>query len=355
MKSIIRFLKKYALFIFLAALVASLIVLKVTQNPPATSSESEPAPAPPLSSPQIPGQPLPAKTELVFSMTDLPKNLPFFTGVSHSLSPEEATAIADQLGFSVSPITGNDIFIGDSLTWIEDDRYLLVGLDSSVVNFELDLDNYQPTQGGLPNPAAAQKSLESLLTRLDLFPNYPLAWQKEVYLKNDFYFQIVTRENEAHFIKVGFNPSLGDYQLVGLNPRESLVSATFGPNEELISLRFENRFTAYKENSTLPLEEPQKLPPLLSNARVVNYGSPNLNVDQPDLSEATLNEIRLAYFQENSRETAIQPIYILSGSGITLSGEIAQIDAYLPAFAGNNLETPREHFKVEPPVNPFGL
>lgn len=99
---IITFFKKYWLFIFLATIAGSLIILKLLVGKPVTESPvtASPTPAPTLAAPDLGGQPLPADTVVDLTDTDLPSDLIVYRGTNKSLSLDQANQIAADLGFN---------------------------------------------------------------------------------------------------------------------------------------------------------------------------------------------------------------------------------------------------------------
>lgn len=360
MKSIFSFLKKYWLFVFLAALAGSLIALKLAlpSSPSPDSSVPTPPPsAPALAAPQIDGQALPSETDLSFNKTDLPTELPVFTGSLQAQDAARAQRIADNLGFGGEPEISQDVFLGTFLTWGRENRYLSINLETGRVDFSLDLYETEPgASGDLPAPPAAQENLKNLLTRLELWPGGEISWQKEVYLKQGFYFE-PTDLKLADFIKVGFNPRFGDYQVVGTDPHEPLAAVILGRNEELIGLHFELPSGTFQEGPLYPLKSLENLKNgLQQEGRVVAYGTPAQSLDQPTLAKAELNEVRIAYYHEPNQAAIFQPIFIISGRGITEeSRQEVEIDVYFPAIESVSLRNPQQRFDVEPPFNPLGL
>ena len=82
----------------------------------------------------------------------------------------------------------------------------------------------------LPDFNQAQNLLTNQLKTLKIVHGFNLSWQQPVYLKAEQYYLPAPNPEEADHLKIGFNPEINEYQLVGINPREPLISAIYNKN-----------------------------------------------------------------------------------------------------------------------------
>ena len=353
-RKIISFLKRYWLFVLLAAIASGLILVRLNQRTQ-PSLGPEPAPSPPisLSSLEITGSPLPADTKITAVNFSFPSRLKIYQGQENKLTSDKARKIAQELNFSGSLQEANDIFLGVFYNWSLEKSFLSIGLDVSEIDYALNLGEAQlPTQGNLPSPEKAKTSLETLLNKIGIKPDFDLRWQKEEYLTQGYYLQTVASPEQADFIKIGANPAIGQYQLVGLDPTEPLIFVILNKKEEVVRFRYQIHLSDFKAQETYDLKTKAEVENLLlSEGRIVYFGTFQESVRPPEINQAEFNQITLAYYQETEKNPILQPIYILSGQGTLENGETTEIIAYLPAIkfgtqTQENLEVPREFFQL---------
>lgn len=343
----IQFFKRYWVFILLATVASGFFVLRLVQKgqpPPPPRVTSEPS----LIEPKIDGIKIPSNAKLALANFSFPSQLKTYQGQESKISSDKAIKIAQEFNFSQPPQKSEDVFLGTFYAWSSKPHFLSISLDSSKIEYGLDLYQTQLLlQGVLPSPETAKTTLKNLLTKLDLTPEFEIKWQKEEYLVQDHYFSPTSSPEEADFIKVGFNPSLDRYQLVSLNPTEPLVSLTLGKDGEIIRFQSQIYFSKFDSQETYTLktkEEVQKS--LTREGRIVYASTLEKTTKEPEISQASFDKVQLAYFQEAEKTSVIQPIFILSGQGTLADGEVIEIIACLPAISSEYLKSSQEHFKL---------
>lgn len=348
------FLKHYWIFILLATVASGLLIIRLSQGgqtPP--SLQPTPAPQSTLVKPKISGIEIPLSTELAITDFSFPSRLKTYRGQEKKIPLPQTTKIAREFKFYNPPQKNEDLFLGIFYTWNSETHFLSIASDSNTIIYGLDL--YQsspPTQGALPSPEVAKSSLENLLEKLDLSPSFELKWQKEEYLVQGYSFPSVNDPEEADFIKVGFNPAVGQHQLVGLDPNKPMVSLILGKGEEIVRFEYQIYFDSLEGQETYELKTEKEIQTILTTeGKIVYAGTYEETTKEPDLVQAEFNQITLAYYQDPDKNPIIQPIYILSGQGTLENGDKTEIIAYLPAIkfstqTQENLEVPREFFQL---------
>ncbi len=334
---IMAFLKRYWLLVLLAMIAGGLIILKVLQrNQPSLPGTTTPTATPQttLESPLIEGVSLPAQTKLNLSQFDFPTQLTVYQGQEKKLTLETATQIAKNLGFKGEPQKSEDVVLGNFYTWTQADRYLSIAADANEIDYGLDL--YQAaleTEGPIPSPEEAKKSLESLINRLELKASLETKWQKEQYLTQGYSFQPTSDLSKADFIKIGYNLGLDNYQLINQNPREPLISAILGKNEQLVQFHYRLNFTQFEKKSAYVLKtKPEVEQTLVPDGKIVYLGTSNESTLEPTLIEANFSQINLSYLQPTDKNPSVQPVFVLSGQATLSEGETTEIIALLPAI-----------------------
>jgi hypothetical protein len=354
-KKILDFIKRYWIFIVLAAVASGLLILRLSQGGKPSLPGIQPTPTPQISltKPKIPGITIPLEAKTTITDFSFPSQLKIYQGKESQLSTNQATKIAQEFNFSGSASKNEDVFLGTFHIWSSKTNFLSIAIDSNKIEYGLDLYQTQVSnQGSIPSPEEAKKTLENLLDKLGLKPEFELKWQKEEYLVQGYYFQPVTNQNEADFVKIGFNPAVGQHQLVGLNPNEPLVSLILGKGGEIIRFQYQVYFANFEGQQTYALKTKETVQAtLITEGRIVYAGTLEKTTQEPKITRAEFNQVRLAYFQEPEKNSVIQPIYILSGQGTLENGETTEIIAYLPAIkfgtqTQENIEVPREFFQL---------
>jgi hypothetical protein len=335
MDKIKKFLKQYWVFVLLAAVASGLLVLRLSQRgQPSPLVQPPPAPQPGKAQPEIPGISIPQNTQLNLVDFSFPSRLKTYQGTERKISTPQATKIAKEFRFPGSP-QKSEAVLGETIyNWSSKTHFLSIALDSGKIEYGLDLYQTQaPTEGLLPSSEEARNILENLLAKLELTPEFELKWQEEEYLLRGFYFLPAPSSEGADFIKVGFNPGIGQHQLVGLDPNEPLVSLILGKGGEIIRFRHQVYFANFAGGKTEDLKsEIEVRGSLITEGKIVAVSAIKKPGKEPEITQAEFNQIRLAYFQEVEKTALIQPVYILSGLGTLSSGEKTELVAYLPAL-----------------------
>jgi hypothetical protein len=351
-----HFLRKYWIFVLLAAVTSGLLLIRLIQKGQVSLPENQPTPSPEiaLTLPKISGTTIPPNSKTAFIDFSFPSRLKTYQGQEIKLTADKAKRIAQELNFSDSPQINEDVFLGTIHTWSDNNYYLTIALDSSKIEYNLDLFEVQlPTKGTLPSPETARTNLENLLAKLGLTPNVELKWQKEKYLSEGYYLQLAQPE-QADFIEIGANPAIGQYQLIGLDPNEPLISIVLGKNGKIVRFRYQIFFSEFVGGEIQDLKTQEGVEnSLLLEGKIVSARSLSKPVIELKISQAEFNQITLAYYQDPEKNPIIQPIYILSGQGTLENGETTEIIAYLPAIKfgtqtpqNQNQEVPREFFQI---------
>lgn len=355
---ITRFFKRYWIFIILAAVASGLLIVRLSQKGQPSPLVPQPAPSPQiiLSPPKITGVTLPRNSTVSVSNFSFPSSLKIYQVQAVKISSDQAIKIAREFDFSEPPRKSEDIFLGNFYTWATEKHSLSVALDANRIDYGVNLyQSNQSAQTTLPSPGTAKTNLEALLTKLELQSGFELKWQKEEYLTEGYNLPPTSNPEEADFIKIGANPALGQYQLVGLNPTEPLVSLILDKSGKINNFQYQISFTSFEGKETYDLKTEKEIENILLLEGIIVYSDTlKETIEEPNFAQAEFNQIALAYYQNPDKNPILQPIYILSGQGILESGEKTEIIAYLPAIKfktqtpqiPQNQEVPREFFQL---------
>lgn len=343
-----NFFRRYFIFILLAAVSSGLIVLRLSQRGQPPGVQPSLVPQPSLIRPKITGIQVPPGGKLLITDFSFPSNLEIYQGKESKLSSDKTIKIAQEFNFSQPPQESEDVFLGTFYAWSSETHFLSIALDVNKIEYGLDLYRGQPsTQGPLPSLEEARVSLENLLAKLGLTPQFEIKWQKEEYLIQGLYFLPTNNLEEADFIKIGFNPAVGQYQLVGLNPNEPLVSLILAKGGDIIRFQYQIFFSGFEKQETYDLKNKEEIQTTLTTeGKIVYAGTFKETTKEPKITQAIFSQIKLAYFQEPEKSLTIHPIFILSGQGTLAGGEVTEIIVYLPAISSKWLKPVQEHFRL---------
>ena len=354
MRKIIQFFKRYWVFIVLAAVASGLLLVRLNQRgQPVPEARPTPTPQSSLSLPKITGTVIPPNTKINLQEFSFPTRLKIYQGQERPLASDKAKKIAQELGFSGSVQESEDVFLGTFYSWSSKTHFLSVAFKANKIDYGMILGlTPTPKQGTLPSPEIAKTELENLLSKLGFSPSFELKWQKEHYLTEGYDLPPASNQEGADFIKISANPAISQYQLVNLDPTEPLISLILNKNKEIVRFQYKIYFSDFQGQETYDLKTKGEVESsLLSEGRIVYFGTYATSVKPPEITQAEFNQITLAYYQDPDKNPIIQPIYILSGQGTLENGEKTEIIAYLPAikFGGQtpqNQEVPREFFQL---------
>jgi hypothetical protein len=354
-KNILKQIRHYWVIIFLAILALSLIFLRLKTEgwltwPPGRKPAEE-SQQQALSLPQFKGQAIPTDYQINFNRLPKETELKVYQSQPNKLSEEQAQTIADHLDFSQPPNKTDDIFSGPILIWNSDIDYLSISLNTHQIDYGLSQNQPVLSQTKpLPSPEIAQEKLEELLTQLKIKTDYEKKWQKEEYLLSGFYPNPTPDLQKADLIKVGFNPALDQFQLIGQNPKEPMVSLILNKNQQIVRFRYQIHLANFEAKSTFELKDKELIQKkLLVEGSIVSTSSDTVDLQKPNIIQANFDQIHLAYFQKDSQDFLIQPIFVMSGTGATSEGDQVNLIAYLPAIDSRWLKTPPA--QINQPIN----
>ncbi len=143
----------------------------------------------------------------------------------------------------------------------------------------------------------------------------------------------VNSPSEANAIRLEFFRSKlqysgQEYPIVTPNPEAALVRAliSMGEKRKILSVNYTYWPIESAETNTYPIRTPEQAwNDLLNNQGVV------VQVQNPNIISATIQNISLAYFDDGNLQNYLQPIYVFSGQGFTQDNRVSSFTIYLPA------------------------
>lgn len=277
-------------------------------------------------------------------LPNFPTLLPVFpvqTPKKSLLAAERAQGIAAAFGFAGQPTAISP----SEYLWEKANQTLQLRLNILTLNYALTTAQLLPFAAGqLPNE-------ENLKAHAQAFLNLTRPLDKSfaenkttvVWLRfNGQTFVKAESLSEAGAARLDFfrTVKIGEtsYSLLTIPPQESLVRVYFkGGQRDPYEVDYTVWPYDFDKGSTYPLkninsawEEVKR-----GQATMVSLSSKDINylklTQMPDFKNVTLREVKLAYFDDASRQSFLQPIYVFSGQADFKNGESAEITAYVPA------------------------
>lgn len=328
------FLKRHLLFAVLGLLlVGALFLVFKTFLKERSSPSLSTTPITPL---KIAGKTIPEQVDFTPGNVSLSKQLPVYRGLASHFSEEQAIKIAQEFDFNSTPLKVGNSPSEEVLSWSSDKTSLNIDLGSPAIDYSLNLliTRGAPKEGSLPSPDQALTFLDDLLARIGQKPSLTLAPQKEHYLVLGQSAFLETTPQTADFIQIGLNPSMREYPLLGRDLNQPNIFLILGRGGQIVRFRYELYFSRFSEEKPYPLKNISHIADsLVQEGKIVSFDLMSEEAWALEFTSAAFTKINLGYFQPSNKEEVIQPVYILSGTGVLSDGRKTTITAYLPAIA----------------------
>lgn len=357
MKKITNLSKNYWIFILLAAVVAGLLVFRLSRRP-VSELPIEPSPSPAfgaLPQPQSRFNPLtgigPAYNILFSktSFTKMPNTLPVYK--TRIFSKEDVLsylnkAIVD-LGFLGQP-TEEEINEDLYLTWREEENYLSVNISSGQFSF---VGKKPLIQDQTISPSQVSPLITDRLFSWRLISDKPRVKELAGFTEVAMELYPVSDINKATFFKIAFEPTFNNYPLVGTGLEKNLIEATLDNRGALVTLSFFLHQVNQEVVSYYPIKSYEEviqeievgLAQIIETTTKDDEYTPIPQREQ--IQEVKLSSISIAYYETTEAQEFYQPIFLLKGTISLKEGETLQATFILPAISSEYLKPLQEHFK----------
>jgi len=342
MKKIKDFLKKYWLFIFLSAVLAILLTLKLNQkgpqgeikNVPTTLLEALPKPQSRFAEKLEGGIPY----EILFSELEfqkVPKNLPAYK-IKKNQKEEILSSysqIISFLGFRNPPKTEKRQE-NEFLIWQEKENYLRVDISSGQFSF---VGRVSLTQKKPENAQEIKLLAEETLNLWKLTPKKIVAREVKGFVPVGSELSPVTNLEKATFFKIFFEQTIDEFPLVGLGPARNQIEATLDRQGTLISLFYNLHQIETEKGKDYPIKS------LNETVEEIKRGEGQIIPDpteeeiifpqKKDIQKIQILSLKIAYYETIEAQEFYQPIFLFEGKAILNDGKTKNIKIILPAIA----------------------
>lgn len=277
-------------------------------------------------------------------LPNFPVLLPVFpvqTPKKSLLASARAQELAVSLGFSEQPA----IVSPSEYLWEKKSQNLQLRMNILTLNYKLTTTQLLPLlPGQLSSEEKLKEAAQTFLSQArPLDKSFDGNKTTVVWLRfNGQNFNKVESLSEADAARVDFfrTVKLGEiaYPLLAAPPQESLVRAYFKGGQKG---PYEVDFTVwpydFEKSSTYPLKNTKTAWEEVKQGLsvIVFLSSKDINylqlTQRPDFKNITVRQLQLAYFDDEARQSFLQPVYVFFGQADFKNGESAEIITYVPA------------------------
>lgn len=352
MTKIKNFLKNYWVFIFLAALVASLLVFRFVYKP-------KPKPIEPIPSPKLGLLPQPKSKfteetgsglfyQVSFSQNvfdNFPKTVAVYK--IKKLSKEECLSFLEKmvsdLGFTSIPTeeTRKD---GLYLVWKNESNYLELNSQTGQFNFS---GKTSLIQNQFLSPSLIESQVKQKLVSWRLIPDSTSVGEINGFNIAGLELIPVSDLNKASVFQIIYKPKFDNYSLIGIGPAQNLVEVKIDKNGNLLSVQFflhqiDRNFVDYYPIKTYEETVREIKDGKMQIIQVLTTDGQQRSIPtMAEIQEIQISEITLAYYETEETQEYYQPIFLLKGQIILKDGNDYQSIFILPAISSSWLSTPR--------------
>jgi len=346
MKKIKEFILKYWLFIFLAALVATLASIFLVNREVKEGKDQLLS----ISSPKIETIPTsisPNLKNLKNNFPDFDQKLPVFEVSGLSLSNQESLKIASDFGFNQVPNVTDSIY-----DWSTEFNDLSIYLEEGIINYGLNLLNHpELISGSPPSIEEAENQGREFLKK----EGFLLPKEIEVELEETYYAKVIgsyfeaTKEEDKEktltYIKFIYKLNNKKIKGLGLNDFSFFIGSDF----KIARLDYSRMFKEIKSIDLYPLKNKEAIINSLQSKPRISYLKRQdhysneylfLEEDVKTLKNLSFDNIELIYYKYSPLQTYLQPVFLITGTAQLENNEVVETGLYLPAIKDQYLLTP---------------
>ncbi|OGM10812.1 hypothetical protein A2Z22_02915 [Candidatus Woesebacteria bacterium RBG_16_34_12] len=311
----IKLIKRLILILISLTVIFSIgIVIKNVYKEPEPQISQEVVPTPGI--PKLYEGTLPIKLEVSSKDVQIPTKASVLKIEANPINQELAIKIANNLGFKQLPTEINDVTVGKKLFWKNENSYLSITLDIGEIYYGLHFIpktiNKQLNDNNIIQ--IAQNYLNSN------FPDFSESFKVSLVtpLKSTDNLQgssVKTNKENADYFEVDLLPKDSVFEIITLVPNQSPYAVGVLPDGNIFYIRLTNiKTSGYSQE--YELKDFEEIRRSLNEALLVNIEGSYLPVSEiqtSSIQEIVINEIKIAYLWESSKNTIFQPVFLLKG------------------------------------------
>lgn len=269
---------------------------------------------------------------------NLPTSLPIYQITEHKFNIDQNIRIVEKLNFTNDPNIVNDAKFGSTYFYNQEGRSLRVltnqnifdyrtGIiaDSELSNIPDENELYLIARRDLIDTGFIQENDNITLTKVREFNVNPI--------------EGIEREGRPNSLILTFNKTVDDYKVISETYETGTISLVYNYKLDIVSIYYDDvpdltKLSDYKLKDSEQLQNQKSEIALLS----VDEGRiDTLRLGDPNIRNATLNTIEIAYYQGlDTEQQYLQPVYIFTGEVTFNNSEKMVAEFYLPAIDYTN-------------------
>ncbi len=331
-----------SLLVIVVAFLLALQLLKKARLP------LEPIPPPPPLQTTHSTALAPNTNPLRGKFSSFPKSLSLYQIEPFIFNLQEATSLAQKLGFTQAPTLSPQTEKGQFYSWTTEESYLSVNSQVGTIDYgHYPRLLFPKISEAAPDSQRAQDAAQKFLkeNRLEI-PNTTLKLQKIAYLSPAGGYLKESTPDQSSLTALYYNLAVSDIKISSPNPEEKTLVFVFDTYLNLVSFNYLPPFKKLTPLSSYPLKtESQVLSELKDNFKIdflAVQGKPYLTfTDYQTLTTITLVTVDLVYYSSVPQQNILQPVFAVKGEGTTKSGQTATTTTLVPAVSSEYLAAPQ--------------
>ena len=340
------FIKKYWLFILLATLASALtVIFFLNRGQEEIQKDLLSIPYPEIES--VSSLTSPNIENLKNKFSAFEKKLNVYEVQESSFSDQEALNIALNFGFSQPPTVTDFIY-----NWATEFNNLSVYLKEGIVGYGLNLlDHPELISGPPPTIKEAENQGKEFLKKEEfLIPqDIELQVDEQYYAKVEgSYFEPSKQDDiKTTLVYIKFIYLLNDKKIKGSGL--DFISFYIGSDFKITRFDYNKIFKNINLLNSYPLKnEDEVLSSIKANPKISylknqdKYSDEYLPIKETvnNLKSLSFENIELIYYKQNSSQSYLQPVFLITGTAQLKNDEVVEVGLYLPAIKDEYLLTP---------------
>lgn len=324
------FLKKYWLFILLAALATLLAVLWYQS---ATQKEEISTPKlPMIDKPALPGRNIGSTSQILINAEPQETTTPLMKITRKPpFSTTEINGMSQALNFAGQPTVVQDVFEGAIYVWVNNALSLTITPNSNGIRLNRDLDlDPLPQAGQFPSLVEAINNFSSIIQKLGL--TLPTTNPTQRYIRFNGNVPETSIKEDSEIFELSYSFYLGEFLVVDHDPNMVETKIWFDKNGKVAKFEWQNPIESSGKINEYPAKDISEIIKFIKQEGeiiLIGDGSPEMPYPE-SLSKIDITSIKLGYLLPQQGEI-LQPIFILTGNAQSMFGSFSTW-IYLPAI-----------------------
>jgi hypothetical protein len=275
----------------------------------------------------------PIGVEFSIDKFNFPNNLPLIKiGVLSPTSEGDAATYGEGLGFSKNYVSFDDSEFGKTFIWNEDGRSLIIYSRTGSITYSPNSIN-QSFSGELTQESVVEEA-KTFITENKIADEDSLGISTLYGLSSDDEHSNIVSFNQAQVYKVVFSPKIAGFEIVDLNPHNSLIAVWLDKEGKVIKTEVTKLGDLAKTDEVYPTKTYEEFTSSLNTASIISIDDGNIlpqDIGSTDIADVTISDVSIAYLNIPSQDGYLKPIFVIQG-GVNIKNNNYSAVLYLPAL-----------------------